>query len=320
MIHIAAKARAFFLPSALFTAASFLGAGKAEGGLGLSGLARSETLSEETLPACEVSGPAYDLPKALRESSGLARSARDPGLFWSHNDAGNAPVLFAVSTEGRLGATVRLQGATLEDWEDISSGQCGSGTCLYVGDIGDNSGKRESITIYRLAEPAAGATTSASATAMSARYPNGPRDAEAMFVLSGTIYIVTKGREGPIELYRLPLVENTGEIATLEKVRDLWPAPTSSQDRVTSASASPDGRWVGVRTYRRLYLFPAVPLTTPGGQLEAPIEMDLTSLDEKNGEGLALANDGTVWLSSEANGKEPARMTRLKCALPRPAI
>jgi len=292
--------------------------GNEERKLGISSRMFSESASADVAAECRVSGPGYDLPKDLKESSGLAQGRRNPGLFWSHNDAGNSPVLYGVSSNGNLGATVRIQGATLNDWEDIEAGPCGGNNCLFVGDIGDNDGKRGTITIYRVEEPAAGAG-SAVATALTARYPGGARDAEAMFMLSDDIYIVTKGREGPIELYRFARAGSQSGTATLEKVRELWPAPKASDDRVTSAAASPDGRWVGIRTYRKLFIYPAASLTSTTGSIPEPIVMDLSPLKEKGGEGLALANDGTVFLSSEAGGKDPARLSQLKCVLPNPA-
>lgn len=290
--------------------------GDEERKLGISSRMFGESESGHLTSECRVSGPGYDLPKDLRESSGLAQGRRNPGLFWSHNDAGNSAVLYGVSPEGNLEATVRLQGATLNDWEDIEAGPCGGNSCLFVGDIGDNNGNRRTITIYRVEEPAPGAT-SAVATALTARYPGGARDAEAMFMLSHDIYIVTKGREGPIELYRFPRVGSQSGTTTLEKVRELWPAPKSSDDRVTSASASPDGRWVGIRTYHKLFIYPAASLTSTTGSIPEPLVMDLSSLKEKGGEGLALANDGTVLLSSEGGGKDPARLSHLKCVLPK---
>jgi hypothetical protein len=282
---------------------------------GLSSQVLRDSGSDNSAAECRVSGPGVDLPKDLKESSGLAQGRRNPGLFWSHNDAGNSPILYGVSAEGNLGATVRIQGATLNDWEDIEAGPCGGTNCLFVADIGDNSGNRGTITIYRVEEPAAGAVA-AVATALTARYPGGARDAEAIFMLSNDIYIVTKGREGPIELYRFPQPGSQSGTATLEKVRELWPAPKSGDDRVTSASASPDGRWVGIRTYRKLFIYPAASLTSTTGSIPEPIVTDLSSLKEKGGEGLALANDGSVLLSSEAGGKDPARLSRLKCMLP----
>ena len=266
--------------------------------------------------ACRVVDAGRPLPAEARESSGLARSRRDPSIFWTHNDAGNEPVLFAVSAGGGLAGRVRVEGATLEDWEDIAAGPCASGHCLYVGDIGDNDGARHSITVYRIEEPAPDAGSAGPATAMRAKYGGGARDAEALFVIGGRVYIVTKGRTGPIELYRYPSAAAGSEAATLEKLGQLLPAPKSSADRVTAAAASPDGRWVGIRTYRTLRLYRAASLTGGTGASEAAITMDLRPLKEAKGEGLAMADDGTVWLSSEAAKKSPPSLARLHCALP----
>jgi hypothetical protein len=58
-------------------------------------------------PCVVVHGPAM-LPE-IPEASGLAVSRRDPGLLWSHNDSGNAAVLFALDTAGTLRGHVRVR-------------------------------------------------------------------------------------------------------------------------------------------------------------------------------------------------------------------
>ena len=266
---------------------------------------------------CRVMRSSRDLPADVRESSGLARG-RTPGIFWTHNDAGNAPVLYAVDTAGRLKGQVRVAGATHVDWEDIGSGPCESGHCLYVGDIGDNEAARRSITVYTIPEPAANAKT-AKATALHLRYPDGAHDAEALFVLpTGDIYIVTKGRESPIALYRAPMGRRTaGGTVTLERVREIAPQPKNERDRVTSATASPDGRWVAIRTYRELHIHSAEALSGSGRL--SPATTDLSPLGEKQGEAVVLADDGTVWLSSEGSKKDRAQLSRIACTLGRPA-
>src|SRR5688500_18752370 len=266
--------------------------------------------------ACRVADAGRPLPREAHESSGLAQSRRTQSLFWTHNDAGNEPVLLAVDARGTLAGRVRVDGAAMEDWEDLSAAPCGGADCLYIGDIGDNDGARGSITVYRIEEPAPDAETSAPATAMRGRYEGGARDAEALFVLGSRVHVVTKGRTGPIELYRFPSAGDGRAIVTLERVRELMPAPRSSADRVTAAAASPDGRWVAVRTYRTLYLYRADSLTSGSGAKAEAITMDLRPLKEAKGEGVALANDGTVWLSSEAAKKAPPRWARLACSLP----
>lgn len=266
--------------------------------------------------SCTVETTGTTLPDAVRETSGLARSGRDGGLFWTHNDAGNGPELFAIDAAGQLVAQVTVPGAEATDWEDIESGPCEDGTCLYIGDIGDNDGERERITIYRVPEPARGATETAPAVPLHARYPDGPRDAESLFRLpSGELFIVTKGRREPVAVYRYPLPERPGETVTLERVRELFPQAAENDDRVTAATASPDGRWVGIRSYRRLYLYPAAELV--GGGAASPAEVDLEPVGHGQGEALIVTDEGEVWLSSEAENRESRPLfARMRCTLP----
>lgn len=265
---------------------------------------------------CTVEESAVTLPQEVRETSGLARSLRDPGRFWTHNDAGNGAELFALDEQGQVVQRATVAGAEATDWEDLEAGSCDSGNCLYIGDIGDNDGERERITVYRVTEPDAGVSTTAAAVALHARYPDGPRDAESLFRLpSGEMFIVTKGRDEPVTLYRFPGAEQPGEVVTLERVAELFPRAESNDDRVTAASASPDGRWVGIRSYRNLYLYPAAELVA-GGTV-TPTRVDLQPVGHEQGESLVLGSDGVVWLSSEApNRDSPPSWARMRCALP----
>lgn len=266
--------------------------------------------------ACEIVERGTPLPDRVRETSGLARSRLDPGLFWTHNDAGGEPELFAIDAGGALAGRVRVVGAELEDWEDVDAAPCGAGTCLWVADIGDNAGERDRITVYRVPEPTPDAGRSEPAQALHARFPDGPRDAEALFVdASGTLYLVNKGDDEEIAVYRWAPGQEAGTTVTLERVRRLFPQPQDGDDRVTAASATPDGRWVGIRTYRALYLYRMDALLGDGDA--EPIVVDLSPLGEAQGEGLTMADDGGVWLSSEAGGDgEPPRGSRLRCVLP----
>src|SRR6516165_5300997 len=85
----------------------------------------------------------------IPEASGVVKSRRYPGIFWVHNDSGNAPLLFAVRADGRIVRRFRLAVPNL-DWEDIAIDDQGH---LYLGDIGNNSGLLRVRTIYRLDEP-----------------------------------------------------------------------------------------------------------------------------------------------------------------------
>lgn len=263
---------------------------------------------------CEVEEAGRPLPEEVRESSGLAGSRTRADLLWTHNDAGNDAELFAVDATGALVTRARVSGVEAVDWEDIGAGPCAGGSCLFIADVGDNEAERDHITVYRVPEPEPDVTEATGAVALTARFPDAPQDAEAFFVLpGGEAFLVTKGRHGPITLYRYPTTPGAG--AALERVRELWPEPRSDRDRVTGATASPDGRWVGIRTLNDLYLYPAAALL--GGSPAEPVVVDLSPLKEGQGESVTIGSDGTVWLSSEAdNRNDRAVLSRMRCTFP----
>jgi len=272
--------------------------------------------AEPAAAGCRPAG-SRPLPSQVRETSGLALSRRHPGLLWTHNDSGGDPVLFAVDTTGALRARVRVTGAENADWEDVAVGPCPAGECLYVADIGDNEAGRREVVVYRLPEPGPGDAESAPAERLRLRYPGGPRDAEALFLLPpGDLFVVDKGQRGEVSLYRAPAAAlRPGAAATLERVAALGAGEAERLNAVTGASATPDGKWVAVRSYTALHLFRGDDLRAGA---TAPVErVDLAPLEEPQGEAVALRADGAVFLSSEAQGKrEPGTLSRLACTLP----
>lgn len=266
--------------------------------------------------ACRLDTTGIALPDAVHESSGLALHAGGDAL-WTHNDSGE-PVLHLVGTDGTARGRVRVAGATVTDWEDVAAGPCpGGGRCLYVADIGDNQASRPRITLWRVPEPAAGDAQTRPAEAFTAEYPGGPHDAEAMFVLpDGGVHLVTKGETGHVAIYRLPRTARPGTPARLELVAELRAGDVPRRERITGAAAAPDGHWIVLRTLDALAFYRAGDLAS--GRLGQPLTFDLKPLNEKQGEAVEMAPDGTVHLSSEGGKKEdPATLSRLTCTLPR---
>jgi hypothetical protein len=264
--------------------------------------------------SCRIVEPSIPLPVAVSEASGAAFSTSYPGMFWTHNDSGNEPDLFAVGMNGVPAARVRLEGARMVDWEDMAVGPCPGGSCVYVGDTGDTRDKGDPVALYVVAEPAPGASRTPRVRAYTARYPVGQPDTEALFVLpGGEVYLISKGGKEAIELFRWPTPLREGTVAQLTRVRTLAPEPEQTGDRVTGASASPNGEFVAVRTYATLSLYRTADLLGNGRALH---RTDLTPLAEAQGEGVSLANDGTVLLVSEGSGAHaPGSASLLKCPL-----
>lgn len=263
--------------------------------------------------SCRVVEEPVELDRHLSEASGVAASARTPGIYWTHNDNGK-PRVFAFDSTGAGRGRVEIAGAAQVNWEDIAVAPCGSASCVYVADIGDNAGNRPQIAVYRAPEPAPGDSVSQPASAFPATYPDEPQDAEAMFVLRGRIYVVTKGETGPIAIYRYPANAAPGTVSRLEKVAELRDEVTRRRERITGAGASSDGRWVAMRTLHMLTIYPAAGIES--GAPRAAFTYDLSPLGEAQGEGVAIANDGTVLLSSESGKKKkPGTFARLACNL-----
>lgn len=271
--------------------------------------------SDAAAANCRVDVASVPLP-GVPEASGLAASRRSPGVLWSHGDSG-APILIALDGRGAQKGKVRLNGATLVDWEDVAVGPCGSASCVYAADIGDNRGARKSITVYRFPEPLPRDAATQPVEALHASFPDMPQDAEALFVLGkGDIFIVTKGDTGPVALYRFPSGVKAGsKAATLEKIGVLQNGRTARRQWVTGASASLDGRWVSLRTHGDVAFYDAARVVK--GDFNAPLRFALSGLEEVQGEGIALGERGSVFLVGEGGGRGAAgSFGSLVCYLP----
>jgi hypothetical protein len=259
---------------------------------------------------CAPSGTLVSLP-GLPEASGLAASQRTPGRFWTHNDSGQ-PVLFALDTRGTITGQLRVTGAKVEDWEALAIGPCEGGSCLYIGDIGDNDAERRRITVYRVPEPEQASGTAEVAETIHATYPDGAKDAETLFVAGGRLHIVTKGENGPVAIYRFPATVKNGSTVQLERVGGN--APTrGGKAWITDGSVSPDGQWVALRSRSNLTFYRASDVLA--GNWREASTVDLTPLKEPQGEGIELGPDDTVYLAGEGGGKGRAgTFVRFACA------
>jgi hypothetical protein len=251
----------------------------------------------------------------LSEGSGLAASRRTRGRFWSHNDSGD-PVLIALDEAGRVTGRLRIDGATVEDWESVAVGECQSGSCIYVADIGDNDAERDRMTIYRIPEPAAASGSVKVSDVFHATYPDGAHDAESLLIAAdGRLYVVTKGETGPVSMYRFPNELKSGTTVRLERVggpRESGPA--AKDDRVTDGAVSPNGQWIALRSTDSVTFYRAAELLA--GKWREVGRVPLTTLREPQGEGLTFGSDSTMYLISEGGGKkQPGAFARLTCTL-----
>jgi hypothetical protein len=222
-------------------------------------------------------------------------------------------MVYALEADhGGVVGKVRVAGAKVGDWEDISVGVCPHGTCLYIADIGDNGGVRDHITVYRVAEPEPTAQATGPVEAFHATYPDGPQDAEALFVTAqGQLFIITKGRAGSTAVYGFPA--NASGQTRLERMHTLSLASEPSAPKITDAEASADGHWVALRTHDFVHFYRTTDLIS--GTPREAFHADVRSLHEPQGEGVALSAAGDVYLVGES--ANVGTFARLTCAFPR---
>ncbi len=254
--------------------------------------------------------------RRLKECSGLCLSGRDPSIFWTLNDSGGEPCIFAIDQSGKTRAKVRLRDAANFDWEDIASGKDEKGRpALFIGDIGDNFLIRTSLQVYQIPEPeimsvgnSVAETETAAPVLWRANYPDGKHNAESLFVHPRTnqIHILTKSEDGKSALYAFPVKRQQNGSMTLEKIIDLtFPAMVRMGKRphdncmTTSADFAPDGTRMVVSTYSSLYEWPQTddrPLKETLRQPPIRIEPEVVSQLE----GVCYGADSkTIWYISE---------------------
>jgi hypothetical protein len=252
----------------------------------------------------------------LEESSGIAPSRR-AGVYWTHNDSGDGPYLYATDSAGRDLGAVRVEGARNIDWEDLARAPCATrpGTCLYIGDIGDNDARRPSIVVYVVPEPdppAGPADTERRVAAIDSirlRYPDHPHDAEALVVTNdGRLLIITKDLSESARLFSAPLAGHGRDPVMLTPVCTLALAINLVRGRlVTGAALSPDGRWLVVRTYVSLHVFEleACRPLLPERGMGIPVV-------ETQGEGVTFDAPDRLVLTGERGGRGHAILSRYR--------
>lgn len=269
-------------------------------------------------------------PRALEENSGAAMSMRQPGVWFTINDSGHDPVLYALDTAGRSRGAWRIAGARNRDWESVALGPCGGAAgehCLYIGEVGDNGARHPSVILYRVREPDAGGSGALSAAALEFEYEGGPRDVEATYVgPDGTVFLISKrALRDAADALRPALVfavppdawSRTGTRHVAALIDSLPIVPGSALGRqVTGATLSRDGRAAAVRTYTQLYVFRADSATGRIVTNVPPTVCSIGSLEEEQGEGVTWFAGTGDWLLTSEGRDEPLWVVRC----PAPAL
>ncbi len=186
------------------------------------------------------------LPICINENSGLVKAWQD-GYYWTHNDGGGNPELYMLNAKGQLFDTLEVKNAINVDWEDLAKDSKGS---LYIGDFGNNSNKRENLSIYK--------RSSMTVEKINFKYLDQTFekdearvfDCEAFFWLNNSLYLFTKSWEKGKKLtkiYKIPDVVGDYSVPPIDQ--------TILKTPVTGADVSPDGSKFALITYGKIFIY-----------------------------------------------------------------
>jgi hypothetical protein len=247
----------------------------------------------------------------LVELSGLAASWSHPGVLWAHNDSGDTARFFAVTENGTALNRFSLPGVAARDFEDLAVGPCPTGSCVFIGDIGDNLTVRDDTTVYRVAEPPLDADAGFGAVPVTFErfdfaYPNGlHHNAETLLVhpVTGDVYVLTKHGTGTkSRVYKFPQPMVPGTKATLEFVTEL-PVPSAGDLMLTGGDFSPCGNALLLRMYNRVVELRMQPGQGLESVFTAPVRAVPTAA-EGQGEAVTWARDGKSYFTASEGGAQ----------------
>lgn len=193
----------------------------------------------------------------MREESGLCASRRHTNILYTHNDSGDGPRFYALdATTAHVKATLNVEGATSHDWEDIACGPCvfgHSGWCVYIGDIGGNTGAGGENKIFMVREPPS-IHDNTLHVLETLRFTWDEHNAETLMVdPHGELYIISKVDGGRGKIYHIPM-EAWTESSHRYHLTGGQEMPTPDHGRgPVAGDISPNGQEVLIKTYHKIF-------------------------------------------------------------------
>lgn len=252
------------------------------------------------------------LPGKVNETSGLIWFR---GSWWTHNDSGGKPEIYKLNNSGsEIIQTVRLIDADNIDWEDITT----DGAYLYVGDFGNNYGKRTNLAVYKIACKDVPGNGDVSITPQTISFTwsdqkdMNPKpykhnfDCESLFYANRNLWLLSKNWDNfSTRLYTLPTKPGHYNIF-----------PVSEFDvnlLVTGADYDSINMTLALIGYKNM--IPSVwlfrnfnPSQPEEGEI---IRIDMTGMAGTQTEGICFGPEGKLWVSAEKTKVRPQMIYEL---------
>lgn len=167
----------------------------------------------------------------------------------THTDSGGKAELYELDAKtGKVTRTVKITNAENVDWEDIGQ----DATHIYIGDIGNNSGNRTNLKIYKIAKADYNTSDNVTAEIIAYSYadqkdftrnPNTTNwDAEGLISYRDKLLVFTKNWEDQkTNVYAVPKTRGTHSAVLVSSF--------NTNGLITGADSSPDGRVIYLSGY-----------------------------------------------------------------------
>ncbi len=253
-----------------------------------------------------VAEPVGNVPQ--NEISGICLSTNCDHVIWAINDNDHGPYLYQLDEiTAEIKRVYHFQNMMNVDWEAISLGPGINGqSTLYIGDIGNNDLKRIKQWVYRFEEPECLAVEEGNIKVtpdfdqLDFVYPDGPHNAEAMFVdqVTSDIYVIIKDKfRSGVYLFSYP--------QSLDQTDTLTYLGSLPIQFAVSADYSLEVNILLVKTYDQIFLW--------DNQMDKKLADLIFDIPQKapynpielQGESICIGPSGYYTLSEKVFGIEP---------------
>jgi hypothetical protein len=179
--------------------------------------------------------PILSLAQTISTLSSLSNEiAESSGLLYlnnqiiTHNDSGGEAALYEIdSLTGTVVRKVIIENAINTDWEDI----CADETSIYIGDVGNNTGNRTDLKIYKININDYFNNDTVVAEIIHFEYADQSNysnqlfttnyDAEALIVLDDSLYLFSKNwANSNCTIYALPKDSGSYQISAIDTLEN----------------------------------------------------------------------------------------------------
>ena len=247
----------------------------------------------------------YNLPILINETSGL--EFYNDNLI-THNDSGGEPILYYLTTDGKIVSKRKIEDVKNNDWEDITIDD----KYIYIADMGNNYDTRNNLSIIKIHLD----NNINTSEQIKFNYPQQKSfkyrklsifDAEGLISIDDYLLIFTKNRAKKItDIYRLPKTPgnyNAKKIGSLNTGSIITAADFDKSSNLLALTST--------ISFNEYYLL-IIDNFSIEKKNDYKIKMYEIPVGKTQIEGIKIINSSTFWLSSEQEKKGDPKLFKIK--------